>query len=59
MHENVRRAIVRGFYPGPGWQARVMAMSDEEVKLIHDLKVEQVREQGATDMQLQKKAESR
>jgi hypothetical protein len=59
MHENVRRAIVRGFYPGPKWQARVMAMSDEEVKLIHDLKVEQVREQGATDMQLQMKEERR
>jgi hypothetical protein len=59
MHENVRRAIVRGFYPGPSWQARVMAMSDEEVKLIHDLKLEQVREQGATDMQLQMKEERR
>jgi hypothetical protein len=60
MHENVRRAIVRGFYPGPKWRARVMAMSDEEVKLIHDLKLEQVREQGETDMQkqLREKAET-
>lgn len=37
-----------------------MAMSDEEVKLIHDLKLEQVREQGETDMQkqLREKAET-
>lgn len=36
-----------------------MAMSDEEVKLIHDLKVEQVREQGETDMQIRLKEERR
>lgn len=59
MHDNVRRAIVRGFYPGPGWRTRVMAMSDEEVKKIYDLKLEHVREQGATDMQLQMKEERR
>lgn len=31
MHPNVRRAIVRGYYPGPKWRARVMAMTDEQV----------------------------
>lgn len=60
MHENVRRAVVRGFYPGPKWQARVMAMSDEEVQVIYDLKLEQVRESGETDLQkfLREKAET-
>jgi hypothetical protein len=36
-----------------------MAMSDEEVKKIYDLKLEQVREQGATEMQIQLKEEGR
>ncbi len=51
MHESVRRAIVRGFYPGPKWRARVMAMSDEEIQKIYDIKVEQVRQTGETDLQ--------
>jgi len=61
MHESVRRAIVRGFYPGPKWRARVMAMSDEEVQKIYDIKLEQAREAGETELQkyLRKKDESK
>lgn len=60
MHENVRRAIVRGFYPGPKWRARVMAMTDEEVERHYRVKMEMVREKGETEMQekLRKEAES-
>lgn len=35
MHPNVRRAIVRGYYKGPRWRARVMAMTDEEVERMY------------------------
>lgn len=58
MHENVRRAIVRGFYPGPKWRARVMAMTDEEVLTHYNVKLDMVREQGGTEMQLRMKAEN-
>lgn len=51
MHANVRRAIVRGFYPGPKWRARVMAMTDEEVERMYQAKLDYVREHGETPMQ--------
>lgn len=57
MHENVRRAIVRGFYPGPKWRARVMAMTDEEVETCYQIKIATVLERGETEMQTQLKAE--
>jgi hypothetical protein len=44
MHANVRRAVVRGYYPGPKWRARVMAMSDEEVERFYLIKEEVDRE---------------
>ena len=44
MHPNVRRAIVRGYYPGPKWRARVMNMTDEEVERFYDIKEEADRE---------------
>ena len=44
MHPNVRRAIVRGYYPGLKWQARVMNMTDEEVERFYDIKEEADRE---------------
>lgn len=59
MHPEVRRAIVRGFYRGKKWQDRVMAMSDDQVLAIYMAKMERVREQGGTDLQLQLKAERR
>lgn len=59
MHVNVRRAIVRGFYPGPKWRARVMAMTDEEVERLYQAKMDYVREHGETEMQTQLKAENR
>jgi len=49
MHPNVRRAIVRGYYPGPKWTARVMAMSDEQVKTIFDLKQANLLEKAEQD----------
>lgn len=60
MHANVRRAVVRGFYPGPKWRARVMAMTDEEVERMYQAKLASVREKGETEMQekLRKEAES-
>jgi hypothetical protein len=57
MHPNVRRALVRGFYPGPKWRARVMAMTDEEVERMYQAKLDYVRENGETEMQTQLKAE--
>jgi hypothetical protein len=57
MHPNVRRAIVRGFYPGPKWRARVMAMTDEEVETHYRVKMDMARERGETEMQTQLKAE--
>ena len=53
MHPEVRRAIVRGFYPGEKWRSRVMAMTDEQVQICYDIKLEQVREKGETDLQEQ------
>lgn len=44
MHPNVRRAIVRGYYPGSKWRARVMAWSDEEVERFYNIKEEADRE---------------
>lgn len=60
MHPNVRRAVVRGFYSGPAWRARVAAMSDDEVERMYKAKLDMVREQGETDMQkqLREKAET-
>jgi hypothetical protein len=58
MHENVLRAIVRGFYPGPKWRARVMAMSVEELERMYQAKLEYIREHGETELQTQLKAES-
>lgn len=49
MHPNVRRAMVRGFFPGPKWRARVMAMTDEEVETFYDLRQEQLQEKVKTD----------
>jgi hypothetical protein len=57
MHENVRRAIVRGFYPGPRWRARVMAMTDEEIERMYQAKLNYVRDQGETEMQTRLRAE--
>jgi len=59
MDEELRREIVRGFYPGPRWAARVEAMSDLEILATYDAKLEQVRKQGGTDMQLRMKAEEK
>jgi hypothetical protein len=59
MDKNTRREIVRGFYPGTRWAARVEAMSDEQVYAIYMAKIEKVREHGATEMQLRLKAERR
>jgi len=51
MHANVRRAIVRGYYPGPKWRARVMAMDDDEVERMYEAKL-------AYDQEKQQKAEN-
>jgi hypothetical protein len=59
MDKDTRREIVRGFYPGPRWADRVEAMSDLEILAVYDAKLEQVRKQGGTDMQLRLKAEER
>lgn len=59
MEINTIREIVMGFYPFPKWKRRVEAMNDDQVVAIYHAKLEKVREQGATDMQLQLKQERR
>jgi len=53
MDNNTRREIVRGFYPGEKWAARVEAMSDDQVYAIYMAKIEKALEEGQTDMQKQ------